>query len=281
MRLADLSDNLASDSLKSLWRPTIQIEEERQFLRLAQASWEILHVKTTAEVLTTLQRHLERYGFSDLLITGLPVFEDQDWRRQILCDGWRQEWYCRYVEQGHFEHDPCVAQCRRSAFPFLWGDLQPELMSPRAKLVMDEARDFSMKEGLCVPVHIPLHGPAVVTAAGDRVEVPPSDRPLVEALCLNAFQAICRLEGRLDRQRQRILGPREAEVLQWCAEGKAAEDIAIILSVSKFTVQAHQRHIREKLGANNISQAIVKALVLGEIQVIALTKFGYSDEPGD
>ncbi|MBB6470295.1 DNA-binding CsgD family transcriptional regulator [Aminobacter lissarensis] len=139
-------------------------------------------------------------------------------------------------------------------------------MTPRAKLVMDEARDFAMNDGLCVPIHVPFRGPAVVTAAGERIELPPFARPLVEALCLKAFQAICRLEGLLDLESGPILGQREAEVLQWSAAGKSAEVIAIILNVSRYTVQSHLRHIREKLGANNVQLAITKALVLGEIQ---------------
>ncbi|MCX8570859.1 autoinducer binding domain-containing protein [Hoeflea sp. 108] len=199
-------------------------------------------------------------------MTGLPVPQDRQWHREILCDGWRQEWFRRYVEEGHFQHDPCVARCRHRAFPFLWSDLQFEPMSPRAKLVMDEARAFAMKDGLCVPIHIPFRGPAVVTAAGERLELSQVARPLVEVLCVKAFQTICRLEGLLDVECGPILGPREAEVLQWNAAGKTAEEIGIILNVSTFTVQSHLRHIREKLGANNVSRAVSKAIVLGEIQ---------------
>lgn len=246
--------------------PTIRIEEQRQILKLGQAASEIAEAKTTADVLKSLQGYLARYGFSDLLISGLPVPQDRHWHREILCDGWRQEWFCRYVEQEHFEYDPCVGRCRRGAFPFLWSDLQPELMLPRAKLVMDEARDFAMKDGLCVPIHIPFRGAAVVTAAGDRIELSPSERPLVEALCLKAFQTICRLEGRVDSECWPTLGPREAEVLQLSAGGKSAREIAIILNVSKFTVQSHLRHIREKLGTNNVSRAISKGMSSGEIQ---------------
>lgn len=257
---------LSSPCCPNLGRPTIRIEDERLILELGQAASEISQIKTTAEVLSTLQGHLARYGFSDLLITGLPVPQDRYWHREILCDGWRQEWYRRYVEEGHFQHDPCVARCRHRAFPFLWSDLQPEHMSPRAKLVMDEARDFAMNEGLCIPIHIPFRGPAVVSAAGDKIDLSPFARPLIEALCLKAFHAICRLEGLLELECGPILGQREAEVLQWSAAGKSAEVIAIILNVSRYTVESHLRHIREKLGANNVQRAITKALVLGEIQ---------------
>lgn len=247
-------------------RRAILIRDERLILELGQAASRIVEVKTTADVLKALQGQLARFGFSDVLITGLPVRQDQHWQRAIVCDGWRQEWYRRYLAEGHFQHDPCVARCRHRAFPFLWSDLQPEFMSPRAKLVMDEARDFAMKDGLCVPIHIPYHGPVAVSAAGERIELSPSERPLVEVLCLKAFQTICRLEGRLEPERGPTLGQREAEVLQWNAQGKTAGETAIILNVSKFTVQAHLRHIREKLGANNVSRAVTKAMALGEIQ---------------
>jgi LuxR family quorum sensing-dependent transcriptional regulator len=131
---------------------------------------------------------------------------------------------------------------------------------------MDEARDFAMKDGLCVPIHIPFHGAAAVSAAGNRIELSPSERPLAEALCLKAFQTICRLENRLEPERGPILGQREAEVLQWNAAGKTARETGIIMNLSTFTVQAHLRHAREKLGVHNVSRAVSKAMTLGEIQ---------------
>lgn len=243
------------------------IRTDEDILVLAQAAAEFSELDTTATVLLGLQGHLALHGFTDLLITGLPVPQDRHWHREILGAGWREEWYRRYIDQGHFQHDPCVARCRNGAFPFLWSDLQPELMSPRARLVMDEAREFAMRDGLCVPIHIPYRGPAVVTAAADRIDLAPGIRPLVESLCLKAFQSICRIEGLLLNEAGPMLGPREAEVLQWSAAGKSAEEIGIILALSTYTVQSHLRHIREKLGANNVSRAVSKAMVLGEIQV--------------
>lgn len=63
-------------------------------------------------------------------------------------------------------------------------------------------------------------------------------------------------------QRLEILGltPREAEVLFWLAQGKANADIAIILEMSMPTVKTHLGHIFTKLGVENRTSAVVRAL---------------------
>lgn len=63
-------------------------------------------------------------------------------------------------------------------------------------------------------------------------------------------------------QRLESLGltPREAEVLFWLAQGKANGDIATILELSMPTVKTHLAHIFDKLGVENRTSAVVRAL---------------------
>jgi DNA-binding NarL/FixJ family response regulator len=63
-------------------------------------------------------------------------------------------------------------------------------------------------------------------------------------------------------QRLESLGltPREAEVLFWLAQGKANSDIATILDLSMPTVKTHLAHIFDKLGVENRTSAVVRAL---------------------
>ncbi|BCM21052.1 LuxR family transcriptional regulator [Mesorhizobium sp. J8] len=219
------------------------------------------------DILQEFRSAIEPYGLRYFLITGLPVPHDTDWSREILVDGWPSEWYLRYMSEDYFSHDPCVAQCRHSPKPFLWDELPPAKLSARAKLVMDEAADFGMGQGLCVPVHVPLAGPGVVTAAGDRIEIAPSDVPFIETLCVHTFRRLSGLEQSGQAVDAAPLTPRERELLEWSAEGKSNEDIACILGVTRNTVESHQRNIRGKLDAANVSHAIVKALRRQEIQI--------------
>ncbi|WP_026606049.1 response regulator transcription factor [Methylocapsa acidiphila] len=59
---------------------------------------------------------------------------------------------------------------------------------------------------------------------------------------------------------------RQIETLQWVAEGKSTEDIAIILNISPETVKKQIEAAREKLNAVNRAHAVAKAIRAGFIQ---------------
>jgi DNA-binding CsgD family transcriptional regulator len=52
------------------------------------------------------------------------------------------------------------------------------------------------------------------------------------------------------------LSPRENEILHWVAQGKANEEIAIILALSVNTVKTHLKRCFEKLGVENRTAAV-------------------------
>ena len=63
------------------------------------------------------------------------------------------------------------------------------------------------------------------------------------------------------------LTPREIEVLRQVAGGNRNRDIAELLSISEETVKVHIKHIMDKLGANDRTQAIAIAVRRGFIQL--------------
>jgi len=102
-----------------------------------------------------------------------------------------------------------------------------------------------------VPIQTPLPGAAVVTAAGEDVDMSPDILPIVDALGCKAFNALRRLQDGLEEGQHPVLTPREREVLQWSAAGKTVDDIAIILNISWYTVETHLRNVRDKLDVSN------------------------------
>ena len=56
------------------------------------------------------------------------------------------------------------------------------------------------------------------------------------------------------------LTPREAEVLFWVAQGKSNAEVGLILEMSIATVKKHVEHIFSKLGVENRSAAILRAV---------------------
>jgi|SRR5579864_3357795 len=63
------------------------------------------------------------------------------------------------------------------------------------------------------------------------------------------------------------LTAREVEVLQQLAGGNRNRDIADLLRISEETVKVHVKHIMDKLGANDRTQAIAIAVRRGIIQL--------------
>jgi DNA-binding NarL/FixJ family response regulator len=63
------------------------------------------------------------------------------------------------------------------------------------------------------------------------------------------------------------LTPREVDVLQLISAGNGNRDIAMALSITEDTVKGHVKHIMEKLGANDRTEAVVIAVRRGIIQI--------------
>jgi DNA-binding NarL/FixJ family response regulator len=61
------------------------------------------------------------------------------------------------------------------------------------------------------------------------------------------------------------LSPRETEVLRLVAAGRSNPEIAATLFVSEATVKTHLLHVFEKLGVNDRTRAVTRAMELGLI----------------
>lgn len=60
----------------------------------------------------------------------------------------------------------------------------------------------------------------------------------------------------------RYLTHREIMVLQWLIAGKSADEIAVIMTVSKRTVEAHIRNMKEKFNCYKLTQLVHRATIL-------------------
>jgi DNA-binding NarL/FixJ family response regulator len=78
------------------------------------------------------------------------------------------------------------------------------------------------------------------------------------------FEVAARLAEHLGEE---DLTPRETEVLWLAAEGNRNRDIGQKLFISEETVKVHVKHIMEKLGASDRTQAVAVALRRGIIQL--------------
>ena len=210
---------------------------------------------------------IRNYGFEKFIISGLPD-RGVDVRPFVLISGWDDEWYRRYTSLGYVHLDPVARNCFTTTLPFDWSsapyDREGDLPAAR---VMDEARDFGMDEGLCVPVHLEGGMQGVVSLVGRTNELTEKERLELHMLALYGHGQLRRLHAVHDQSARRAITPREAEVLKWVATGKTASDIADITGLSVRTVNQHCENAQRRLGTSNRLQTVVEAIRYNLISV--------------
>jgi DNA-binding NarL/FixJ family response regulator len=91
----------------------------------------------------------------------------------------------------------------------------------------------------------------------------PIDFDLLEAIIRARLAGAARNVTRPTRD---DMSTRELEVLTWAARGKTSAEIAMILKLSKRTVDFHLDNARVKLGATTRIEAVIRAAIAGLIE---------------
>ncbi|GJD50715.1 HTH-type quorum sensing-dependent transcriptional regulator RpaR [Methylobacterium crusticola] len=207
------------------------------------------------------------FGFEYFTITRLPQPSERLGPNMLLSI-WPSGWLAHYDRIGHYRFDPVARHCYRTIEPFAWSEVEyePEIAA-RARRVMDEATEHGMAAGYCVPIHDAMGFQAVVSLAGERVEMPPRVRRGIHLLGLYAWGAAERTTTRRKKNTGRLLSVRERDVLSWAAVGRTGDEIADILGVSPETVSTHLKNARHKIGTRNTTHTVVEALRRREISL--------------
>lgn len=107
---------------------------------------------------------------------------------------------------------------------------------------------------------IPMAVEALKRGAVDFITKPFRDQELLdrihEALEQNAAEQVHQSEARDIQSRLGSLSPRETEVMNLVADGKANKVIAFDLGISQRTVEIHRAHVMEKMQVRSLAQLV-------------------------
>lgn len=172
-------------------------------------------------------------------------------------------WTDYYFAHRYQTVDPVIVNAPLIDGPFLWETMGKRYrLTGRQKLVMHQAAEAKLRDGVGVPLHGPFGSVCLLTfASGDG-------NPDAKALLprLNLLSAQFHLAygevGRADSTPTRIpsLTARERECLQWISTGRSRPEVADVLHLSESTVGYHLHNVNTKLEATNTILAVVKAL---------------------
>ena len=86
-------------------------------------------------------------------------------------------------------------------------------------------------------------------------------------LAQSMLTEVRRIDSSVERVEDRLISPREEEVLQLIAEGCSTPEVAERLYISQKTVKNHLASIYEKLNARDRTQAVLTAVRMGIVKL--------------
>ncbi len=212
----------------------------------------------------------DRYGLANVayLCPSFPGHSIVDPFASTTYDG---AWTEHYRSQRFGSIDPTVIFGARSLLPVDWARL-PRL-DKKVQRLFGEARDAGVgHQGLTIPVRGPTNSHwALFFATSHESDHDWSSRryELVRDLVHIAHyvhQRAFRLHVDDVEVDLNVITKREIEALEWSAEGKTLDDIAILMRISAETVKSHLDSARFKLQAVNRVHAVTKAIRAGLIR---------------
>ena len=233
-----------------------------------------------------LQTIIERLGFASYAFLDLG---DPGLNNPFVVNTVSKAWDADYRSNGFVHVDPILSKVLRENVPFTWADVRLPLQIGRrksaARRLMEAAWDHRNREGYVVPFHyVDKIGRRYSASCGlfwqDSVplfkRIVKAHRSDIRIIIIYWAQQIVEIAGREQLLRPRFAetgedGPRvsltdrEREVLHWASQGKTMSETARILTISGETVETHTRSAIRKLGAVNKTQAVARAIVLGQI----------------
>jgi LuxR family quorum sensing-dependent transcriptional regulator len=216
--------------------------------------------RSTGPMLADLLQNTRRVGFEYLIFSGIPL-PGEALEPLVELNGWPQGWFERYVGGRYADTDAVCRHSRDTIRPFFWHDVPERYFSTaQARRIANEAADFGLRDGYLVPAYSRRHWHALMSFSTPekRLELPTRERLAVNLMAMVAISSVEAL--RSEQERDRLLSPREREVLKWAAMGKTADEIGDILNISTPTVRKHLQNARQSYGVSSTLAAVALAL---------------------
>ena len=214
-------------------------------------------VKSGATLAAAMRRTLNKLGVEYFSLNLLPG-PNEEFKDKLVVNHLPAGWLDLYLREGFALHDPAVRRCHSSIHPFRYEDAPFDaVIQPEALNVVRHAEDFSVNNGLVVPIADARGSTGLVYMGGPNGQLSLRSSQLLHLLALYSFDLAERLVNVAKPDAR--LTEREKEILKWIACGKCADEIGGILRISKRTVEWHVASAMQKLSAKTRTHAVVIA----------------------
>ena len=203
---------------------------------------------------------------------------------QYGCGTYPPDWVQTYIERDYLRIDPVVLGCYQRFHPVDWRKL--DWSSKAAKALATDAARFQIgNQGYSIPIRGPNGQFALFTVCDHRDDLAwdeftrENQRNLILIAHYFNNSALMIERGRTPTA-AKPLSPRETDALTFLAMGYGRGQVADMLEISEHTLRAYIESARLKLGANNTTHAVARALAEGLIITGGATNGAVGNWPG-
>jgi DNA-binding CsgD family transcriptional regulator len=214
---------------------------------------------------------VRQYGYDRVHFGLLTDHIDLDLKAQVgIVQNYPDDWIRYYLQHGLDKIDPVITYGAFQPAAFAWQEIADHVeLSALQQKCLNMGREAGLHNGVSIALrghNYQLAGISLATSEKHDASLFQED--LITALCNHFYTAYKKLHAKPPSTAVNIvLTNRERDILTWAAVGKSDDEIANIFMISRHTVNTHLRHIYAKLGANNRTFAVVKALTHGLIRI--------------
>jgi len=249
----------------------MNLQEYLQFVSSAQS---------LEELWTAHTEQMGEYGF-DRLLYGFTRFlaknsfgDPEDF---LVLTNHSNEYVEGFINSGLFFHAPMTRWARENEGAASW-QLITQMMESKT-LTAEERRvyDFNARMGVTVGYTIGFNSASKRSRAALSLCARPGlsqddidavwDEHGDEILLMNNIAHLKILTLPYSSP-NRSLTPRQREALEWVGDGKATQDIALLMGLTSATVEKHLRLARTSLSVETTAQAVLKAALHNQMFVI-------------
>ena len=223
---------------------------------------EITHACNEQHLLNSLEKAVQLLEF-DYFAHGVCVTYPVTRPTFSLRNNYPKSWQERYSNNNYIALDPTVKHGLHSTRPISWKD---ELMRDQSEF-WEEAAAHGLNSGWAQSSILSPSATGMLTVARKNESRKTEELRAIQPLLIwlsNTFgstYAEIVLPDTLNKVFSKLTS-RETEILKWCADGKASVEIAMILNVTKRTVDFHIANTIKKLNVTNKTAAAVRAIQL-------------------
>jgi DNA-binding CsgD family transcriptional regulator len=201
----------------------------------------------------------------------------------VMMHNYPRGWVRTYSEGRLYETDPVLERAASSPMPFFWdAAFQTARITKSQKMMMVDAGGYGLIHGYTVPLHLswlPGSLRASCTVIPDDDLVDPRSYLAAEVAATYLYFCASRAHAPWLAAARVMLTRRERECLALVAQGKGDWTIGRVLGLGESTVHYHIEQLKRRLRVVTRTQAVVQALMSGQISFGEVVRKTASDSP--